>query len=94
MSTPKELCDSRREDIARLVDILGMELDKRSEPSYPMACTLGQVRSMLVEAVASISGVESHRIYAMLVDAYDAEQDARVMALLAEAGDAAKAVQA
>lgn len=93
MNTPKALCDSRREDIARLVDILGMELAKLPAPTWGMAGTLGMVRSMLVEAVASISGVEMDRIEEMLVDAYDAEQDARVMAMLAEAGDAGKAVQ-
>lgn len=64
-----------RSDIARLLDVLGMELDKHDErakadPSnWGLCSNLGKVCGDLVDVVAFISGMERGDVEGFLADA-------------------------
>jgi len=64
----------KREDVARLLDILGMELDKlgqraEADPANRgYAGSLIEVRSTLIDAVESLSGIERARIEETLAE--------------------------
>lgn len=66
--------ESRRHDIARLVDVLELELDKYdrkadAEPNrWDYAGTLGYVRTTLIDLVEGLSGMERERIEAFLAE--------------------------
>ena len=65
----------RRSDVARLLDILDMELDKltqraEAEPAnWGFAGTMGFVRTSLIDLVEGISGIERQLIEDMLAEA-------------------------
>ncbi|MFN0138065.1 MAG: hypothetical protein ACKVS9_18330 [Phycisphaerae bacterium] len=65
---------ARRADIARLIDVLEMELDKydqraAAEPKrWDFAGTLGHVRSTLIDLVEGLSGMERERIEEFLAE--------------------------
>ena len=66
--TAAETYAARRADIARLVDVLGMELEKydiraAAEPQrWDFAGTLDSIRTSLIEVVEGLSGMERARI--------------------------------
>jgi hypothetical protein len=63
-----------REDVARLLDILDMELTRFGERAeaaptdWGFAGSMAQVRSTLTDAVESISGIERARIEETLAE--------------------------
>lgn len=65
---------ARRNDIARLIDVLGMELDRHAERAKALeACwdqhgDLGKVRDDLIGLVAFMSGMERELIENFLAD--------------------------
>jgi len=69
-----EVYAARRSDIARLLDVLDMELTRHAEKaaadprSWALTGDLGHVRSGLVEMVAFISGMETAEVEAFLAD--------------------------
>ncbi|HRQ73995.1 MAG TPA: hypothetical protein PLU35_13295 [Phycisphaerales bacterium] len=73
--TAAETYAARRSDIARLLDVLEMELDKhderaKSDPrNWGLPGNLGKVRSDLIDLVGFLSGMERERIEAFLRDA-------------------------
>jgi len=66
--TALETYRARRADVARLLDWLGMELDKlgqkaEAEPAnWACAGTMAHVRTSLIDLLESVSGVERSRI--------------------------------
>ena len=66
---------SRRNDIARLMDVLQMELDKHAEGAkadprnWGFAGSLGKVRSDLIDLVGFMSGMDREHVEAFLNDA-------------------------
>lgn len=66
---------AHRNDIARLLDVLEMELDKHGERAkadqrnWALAGDLGKVRSDLMDTVAFISSMERECVEAFLNDA-------------------------
>ena len=68
-----------RSDIARLIDVLQMELDahaKRAalaEKHWGYPGDLGRIREGLIELVMSMSGMERERIEDFLAEADDAD---------------------
>ena len=62
-----------RDDIARLIDVLQMELDKHSERAagvnWGYVGDLKEVRSTLITTVAFISGMEQDEVRRFLDDA-------------------------
>lgn len=72
--TSAEAYAARRSDIARLIDVLEMELEKydanaAAEPKrWDYAGTLGHVRSTLIDMVESLSGHERDRIEEFLAE--------------------------
>jgi hypothetical protein len=73
--TAAETYAARRNDIARLLDVLDMELDKhaaraKADPAHwGLVGDLAKVRDDLVEAVRYLSGMESADIHRFLSDA-------------------------
>ena len=76
--TPKTAAETfalRQHDIARLMDVLQMELDRHAEEAkakpgdWGFAGSLGKVNSDLIEAVAFLSGKTREDIEAFLYDA-------------------------
>jgi hypothetical protein len=73
--TAAETYAARRNDIARLLDVLAMELDKHDERAKADPCNwgrtgdLGKVRSDLIDVVGFVSGMERERIEEFLRDA-------------------------
>lgn len=73
--TAAETCAARRADIARLIDVLEMELEKfgqraAADPkNWGFAGTLYSVRSTLVHAVASLANMEIEEVEMFLADA-------------------------
>ena len=66
---------ARRADIARLLDVLAMELDRHdarttAEPSnWGLAGNLGKVRADLIEMVGFLSGMDPEEVQRFLDDA-------------------------
>ena len=77
--TASQAYAKRRSDIARLLDVLQMELDAHAKRAaladthwgYPG--DLGRIREGLIELVMSMSGMERERIEDFLADADDAD---------------------
>ncbi|QOJ18464.1 MAG: hypothetical protein HRU76_13080 [Phycisphaeraceae bacterium] len=73
--TAAEIYAARRSDIARLLDVLEMELDKHDERAkadprnWGLPGNLGKVRSDLIYLVGFLSGMERERIEEFLRDA-------------------------
>ena len=77
--TASQAYAKRRSDIARLLDVLQMELDAHAKRAaladthwgYPG--DLGRIREGLIELVMSMSGMERERIEDFLAEADDAD---------------------
>ena len=77
--TASQAYAKRRGDIARLIDVLQMELDAHAKRAaladkhwgYPG--DLGRIREGLIELVMSMSGMERERIKDFLAEADDAD---------------------
>ena len=73
--TAAETYAARRNDIARLLDVLQMELDKHAETAkaeprdWGFAGSLGKVRSDLIDLVGFMSGMDREHVEAFLNDA-------------------------
>ncbi len=73
--TAAEAYTAHRNDIARLMDVLQMELDKHAEAAkadprnWGFAGSLGKVRGDLIELVGFMSGMDRDRIEAFLHEA-------------------------
>jgi hypothetical protein len=73
--TAAETYATRRNDIARLMDVLQMELDKHAEAAkadpknWGRTGDLGKVRSDLIDLVGFMSGMDRERVEAFLNDA-------------------------
>ncbi|MCR9218112.1 MAG: hypothetical protein AAFX79_03235 [Planctomycetota bacterium] len=77
--TASQAYAKRRSDIARLIDVLQMELDahaKRAalaEKHWGYPGDLGRIREGMIELVMSMSGMERERIEDFLAEADDAD---------------------
>ena len=73
--TAAEAYAARRNDIARLMDVLQMELDKHAEGAkadprnWGFAGSLGKVRSDLIDLVGFLSNMDREHVEAFLNDA-------------------------
>lgn len=73
--TAAEMYAARRNDIARLMDVLQMELDKHAEGAkadprnWGFAESLGKVRSDLIDLVGFLSNMDPEHVEAFLNDA-------------------------
>ena len=73
--TAAETYAARRNDIARLMDVLQMELDKHAEGAkadprnWGFAGSLGKVRSDLIDLVGFLSNMDPENVEAFLNDA-------------------------
>jgi len=73
--TAAETYAARRNDIARLMDFLQMELDKHAEAAkadprnWGRTGDLGKVRSDLIDLVGFMSGMDREHVEAFLNDA-------------------------
>ncbi len=73
--TAAEIYAARRGDIARLMDVLQMELDKHAEAAkadplnWGRTGDLGKVRSDLIDLVGFMSGMDREHVEAFLNDA-------------------------
>ncbi len=73
--TAAETYAARRNDIARLLDVLQMELDKHAEGAkadprnWGFAGSLGKVRSDLIDLVGFLSNMDPEHVEAFLADA-------------------------
>lgn len=73
--TAAETYAARRNDIARLMDVLQMELDKHAEGAkadpgnWGFAGSLGKVRSDLIDLVGFLSNMDPEHVEAFLNDA-------------------------
>ncbi len=73
--TAAETLALRQHDIARLLDVLQMELDRHAEEAkakpndWGFAGSLGKVRSDLIEAVGFLSNKDPEEVEAFLNDA-------------------------
>ena len=73
--TAAETYAARRNDIARLMDVLQMELDKHADAAkadprnWGFAGSLGKVRSDLIDLVGFMSGMDREHVEAFLNDA-------------------------
>ena len=73
--TAAEAYAARRNDIARLMDVLQMELDKHDEQAkadptnWGITGNLGKVRSDLMDTVGFLSGMEREDVERFLNDA-------------------------
>jgi hypothetical protein len=74
-STAAETYAARRSDIARLLDVLDMELDRHDERAkaapgdWGFAGSLGKVRSDLINTVAFMSSMDPEHVERFLIDA-------------------------
>ena len=74
-TTAREDLEAKRNDIARLLDVLGMELAKHDERAkaapnnWGFPGNLGKVRSDLIDTIAFISGMGREAIEDFLDDA-------------------------
>lgn len=67
--TAEQACAAHRLDIARLIDVLQMELEARAEPSnWCIAGSLAKVRSDLIEIVGFTSGIDREEIERFLAE--------------------------
>jgi hypothetical protein len=72
--TAAEMYAARRNDIARLLDVLAMELDKHDEQAktdptnWGITGNLGKVRGDLMDTVAFLSGMDSEDIERFLAE--------------------------
>ncbi len=73
--TAAETYAARRNDIARLMDVLQMELDKHAEQAkadprnWGFAGSLGKVRSDLIDLVGFLSNMDREHVEGFLADA-------------------------
>ena len=73
--TAAETYAARRNDIARLMDVLQMELDKHAEGAkadprnWGFAGSLGKVRSDLIDLVGFLSNMDPEHVVSFLNDA-------------------------
>ena len=73
--TAAETYATRRNDIARLMDVLQMELDKHAEQAkadprnWGFAGSLGKVRGDLIDLVGFLSNMDPENVEAFLNDA-------------------------
>jgi hypothetical protein len=73
--TAAETYAARSNDIARLMDVLQMELNKHAEAAkadpknWGRTGDLGMVRERMIELVASMSGMDRDNVEAFLADA-------------------------
>ncbi len=73
--TATETYAARRNDIARLIDVLQMELDKHADAAkadprnWGFAGSLGKVRSDLIDLVGFMSEMDREHVEAFLADA-------------------------
>ena len=73
--TAAEMYAARRNDIARLMDVLQMELEKHADAAkadprnWGFAGSLGKVRSDLIDLVGFMSGMDREHVEAFLNDA-------------------------
>jgi hypothetical protein len=73
--TAAETYAARRNDIARLMDVLQMELDKHAEGAkadprnWGFAGSLGKVRSDLIDLVGFLSNMDPEHVEEFLADA-------------------------
>ena len=73
--TAAEAYAAKRNDIARLIDVLQMELERQDENakanprSYGPVANIGKVRSDLINAVGFLSNKDPHEVEAFLADA-------------------------
>jgi len=73
--TAAQIYAARRSDIARLLDVLNMELDKHAENAkanpgdWGFAGSLGKVRNDLINTVAFMSNMDPEAVEAFLNDA-------------------------
>ncbi len=73
--TAAQMYATRRNDIARLIDVLQMELDKHAEGAkadprnWGFAGSLGKVRSDLIDLVGFLSNMDPEHVEAFLNDA-------------------------
>lgn len=73
--TAAETYAARRNDIARLMDVLQMELDKHAEEAkadprnWGFAGSLGKVRRDLIDLVGFLSNMDPEHVEAFLADA-------------------------
>lgn len=72
--TAAEMYAARRRDIARLLDVLQMELDKHAEgakadpANWGRAGDLGHIRGDLINLVAFLSGMETEDVERFLAE--------------------------
>ncbi|MBX3404553.1 MAG: hypothetical protein KF699_14170 [Phycisphaeraceae bacterium] len=72
--TAAETYAARRNDIARLLDVMQMELDKHAENAkteprdWGFAGSLGKVRSDLIDLVGFLSGMEREEVERFLAE--------------------------
>lgn len=72
--TAAEMYAARRADIARLLDVLDMELQAHAEQAaakprdYGMPCNLYRVRSVLIDAVGFLSNKDRAAVEAFLAE--------------------------
>jgi hypothetical protein len=70
----RDAYQARQHDIARLMDVLQMELDKHAKESqadprnWGFAGSLGKVRSDLIDLVAFLSGMEREAVEEFLAE--------------------------
>jgi len=69
----RDAYQARTNDIARLMDVLQMELDKHADAAKAVACwgkvgDLGKVRSDLIDLVAFMSSVDREQIENFLAE--------------------------
>jgi len=73
--TAAQIYAARRSDIARLLDVLGMELDKHAANAkanprdWGFPGDLGLIRTKLIDMVGSLSGMDPEQVEAFLNDA-------------------------
>lgn len=72
--TAAEMYAARRNDIARLLDVLAMELDKHDEQAkadptnWGITGNLGKVRSDLIDVVGFLSGMDREDVERFLAE--------------------------
>lgn len=72
--TAAQMYAARRNDIARLLDVLAMELDKHDErakadpTNWGITGNLGKVRSDLMDTVAFLSGMDREDVERFLAE--------------------------
>jgi len=68
--TPKTVCRTTREHIARLIKMLETELADREmrEDPWPVAGSLGHIRELLGEAIGHLKGVEGSELVNAMIN--------------------------